>query len=317
MMSSAKVATMAHNYQGIYPVLYAFFDQSGELHEPSMRAQVDHCVLAGAHGICVLGLVTEVNRISPGQRLELVEMVGKLIGGRVPYAVTVGEPTVGEQVAFCEAAKKAGASWCILQPPPGHGHSEPDLIRFFSDVASSVSLDIGIQNNPVNLASSLSVSGLVKAVTTNDNIRLLKAEGWSVDIARVVHELAGRVDCFGGHGGIEFLSLLRSGAAGLIPAPDCLALQVRIYELFRQGDAEALAHAEAIHRDLLPLIVFMTRNIPGLVYYGKRLFAAQAGIETLYDLPGGVTPTEFGMSETNRLLENVRSAEARYLGPPV
>ncbi|WP_216074304.1 hypothetical protein, partial [Acinetobacter baumannii] len=67
------------------------------------------------------------------------------------------------------------------------------------------------------------------------------------------------------HGGVEYLSVLRAGAAGLIPAPDCLPVQVRIYELFREGTPTALAEAERLHKELLPLIVFMIRSIPALL----------------------------------------------------
>lgn len=300
-------------YSGVYPVLYAFFDAHHRLDEAAMRRQVEHCIAARCHGICVLGLVTEVNRIDAATRLELMHLVGRLIAGRVPYAVTVGEPTVAAQVAFCAEAKAAGADWVILQPPPGGGHSEADLIAFFSAVAAQVEMAVAIQNNPVNLASSLSVAGLVEVVRANPNITLLKAEGWSVDIARVLAALDGAVDAFGGHGGIEFPALLRSGGAGLIPAPDCLALQVRLYELTRDGSPEALATADAIHRELLPLIVFMTRNVAGLVHYGKRLFAGRIGIDQVNDLPGGAVGTAFGMAEMTRLRVALEATEARFL----
>lgn len=303
---------MTHRFHGIYPVLYAFFDEALRLDEGRMGQQVEHCIASGAHGICVLGLVTEVNRLDAPGRLELVRMVGRLVRGRVPYAVTVGEPTVRDQVAFCAEAKAAGADWVILQPPPGQ-QTEQDLVAFFGAVARDVALPVAIQNNPVNLASSLSVQGLIEVVRANGNVTLLKAEGWSVDIARVLDALNGQVAAFGGHGGVEFLSLLRSGGAGLIPAPDCLPLQVRIYELVRDGSAGALTEAEAIHREILPLIVFMTRNVPGLVFYGKRLFATQAGIEGVHDLPGGAEPTPFGLRETAMLVERLEETKRRHL----
>ena len=46
--------------RGIYPVLYAFFDESGGLDRDAMRRQVDICVESGVHGVMVLGLGTEV-----------------------------------------------------------------------------------------------------------------------------------------------------------------------------------------------------------------------------------------------------------------
>ncbi|MBM3523213.1 MAG: hypothetical protein FJX57_09665, partial [Alphaproteobacteria bacterium] len=74
---------------GVYPILYALFDRAGRLDAGAMNAQVEACLRAGAHGIAVLGLVTEVNKLETAERRALVELVARDIAGRVPLAVTV------------------------------------------------------------------------------------------------------------------------------------------------------------------------------------------------------------------------------------
>ncbi len=60
-----------------------------------MRLQVDNCIVAGAHGIAVLGLVTEVHKLDVERAPpQVVEIVGAAIGGRVPFAVTIGEQSI-------------------------------------------------------------------------------------------------------------------------------------------------------------------------------------------------------------------------------
>ncbi|MBM3396839.1 MAG: dihydrodipicolinate synthase family protein, partial [Betaproteobacteria bacterium] len=54
---------MTKRLGGIYPMQYAFYDRTGALDEALMRRQVNACVAAGAHGIAVLGLATEVNKL--------------------------------------------------------------------------------------------------------------------------------------------------------------------------------------------------------------------------------------------------------------
>lgn len=300
-------------FRGVYPILYAFFDADGRLDHAAMRAQVEHCIAAGCHGIAVLGLVTEVHRMTTAERREVVEVVGDAIARRVPYAVTVAEQDPAAQIAFARMAAENGADWVILQPPPGKGHAEADLQRHFGTIADAAPRPVAIQNNPVNLDSHLSPDGLTTLVRRHANIALLKAEGWSVDIARVLAETGDAVDAFGGHGGLEFVSLIRSGGAGLIPAPDVLAAQVLLYEGLVSGRPEAEALALRLHRELLPLIVFMTRGVPGILCYGKRVMARRMGLETVHDRPGGHVPTPFGLAETERLLAEVRAAEAAIL----
>lgn len=299
---------MARAYKGIYPVLYAFFDKNDRLDRAAMAAQVEYVIASGAHGITVLGLVTEVHKMDVNERLHLVEMVGELIGGRVPYAVTVGEPSLRGQIEFSQAAARFGADWVILQPPAIKGTSEADLIRFFGAVAHAVDIDVAVQNNPVNLDVSLSVKGLVELNRQYPNISLLKGEGFSVDIARVIEQSQGAFKVFGGHGGVELPSLLRSGGVGLIPAPDFVKPQVRLFELWETGRAEDRLEAERIHREILPAIVFMSRSVPGMLCYGKRLFAEQIGIDVGFDRAPALQPTDFGLSEVLDFASQIEGA---------
>lgn len=300
-------------FRGVYPVLYAFFDADGRLDHALMRAEVEHCLAAGAHGITVLGLVTEVHRMTTAERCEVVEVVGDAIAGRVPYAVTIAEQDPDAQIAFARMAASHGADWVILQPPPGKGHTEETLHRHFGVIADGLDIPVAIQNNPVNLDSSLSPEGLTTLVRRHANITLLKAEGWSVDIARVLESLDGAVDAFGGHGGLEYISLIRSGGAGLIPAPDCLSAQVLMFEALTSGDAAAIALAEQLHKEILPLVVFMTRGVPGLLCYGKRAMALRMGLDTVHDHASGMAPTAFGLAEMARVLADAQRAEASLL----
>lgn len=295
---------------GVYPILYAFWTADGRLDEAAMRAQVEHCLAEGAHGVAVLGLVTEVHKMDVAERRELVELVGDAIGGRAPYAVTVCEPSLRGQIAFARAAADAGADWVILQPPAAKGAGADDLIRFFGAVADAVDLQVAVQNNPVNLDVSLSVDGLVELNRRHPNISILKGEGYSVDIARAIEGAAGAYRVFGGHGGVEFPSLLRSGGVGLIPAPDFLAPQARMFELWRRGDAASRAAAERIHRLLLPAIVFMSRSVPGMLCYGKRLLARRAGLPEPIDRGPALEPTPFGLSEVTRFEAEIAEAAA-------
>lgn len=300
-------------FRGVYPILYAFFDRSGRLDHGAMRAQIEHCLAAGAHGIAVLGLVTEVHRMDAAERQEVVEVVGAVVAGRVPYAVTIAGQQPAEQTAFARMAAGHGANWVILQPPSGKGQSEADLHRHFGTIADSLDMPVAVQNNPVNLDSSLSPEGLAALVRRHANITLLKAEGWSVDIATVLAALDGAVDAFGGHGGLEFLSLIRSGGAGLIPAPDCLAIQVAMFEALTSGNPVAIELAERMHREILPLVVYMTRGVPGILCYGKRVMARRLGMHEVHDRAPALPPTAFGLAEMERLYAAALRAEATLL----
>lgn len=289
-------------FHGVYPVLYAFHRRDGAIDPDAMRRQVEHCLSAGAHGLMVLGLITEVGKRTTAERHEIVSIVGGALARRRPFMVTVGEATQEAQRAFARQARANGADVIILQPPPAIEGGEAALLRFFGATADALDCPVAVQHNPFNLAVNLSVEGLVTLARNHPNVTVLKAEGTAVETAELFERTEGRLALFAGHGGIEFLTALRAGAAGLIPAPDQLAVQVRIYELFRQGSAEALAEAERLHRDVLPLIVFMIRSIGQALCYGKRFYARQIGLEVVGERPPFQAPTAFGLAEMERLL---------------
>jgi hypothetical protein len=110
---------MTHrHFQGVYPILYAFYGRDGKLDRGAMRRQVEACVASGAHGLAILGLITEGARLSREERLQVLHWAAADLDGRLPLAVTVGDVTIEGQVDFLAAAKDAGAAWAILQPPP-------------------------------------------------------------------------------------------------------------------------------------------------------------------------------------------------------
>ena len=292
-------------FHGIYPVLYAFHKSDGSLDHGAMRKQVAHCLAEGAHGLMALGLITEVGKHTTAERHEIVGVVAEALARKRPFMVTVGEPTQAGQLTFAREARRNGADVIILQPPPAI-EDEAALLRFFGATANALDCPVAVQHNPFNLAVNLSLDGLVALHRNHPNITVLKGEGTAVETAELLERTGGKLANFSGHGGIEFTTNLRAGVAGLIPAPDQLAVQVAIYELFRRGTPESLARAERLHREILPLIVFMIRSIPQALCYGKRFYARQIGVEIAHERQPALQPTAFGLAELDRLYDAYR-----------
>ncbi len=289
-------------FSGVYPILYSFFDADGRLDHEAMRLQVDRCIAAGVHGIAVLGNVTESNKLTYAERVELMELVGQVIAGRVPYAVTIGEPSIDGQKALARVAEAAGADWLILQPPAVKGVPESEIVRFFGAVADAASLPVAVQNNPVNMDVWLSNPSLLALHRNHPNVSLLKGEGAASWVQQLIEATDGSLGVFAGLAGIEQIANLESGCVGLIPAPDCVDIQVRIHELWEEATDDSRAEADRLYRDILPLIVFMTRNLQThQLAVGKRFVAERLGLDDVHVRPPAAAPTPFQLSEVNRI----------------
>jgi 4-hydroxy-tetrahydrodipicolinate synthase len=297
--SMAKEARMAEavGFSGVYPMLYAFFDARGRLDRGAMRAQVEYSVAAGAHGIAALGLGTEVSKLEPAERRQVMEWAAEDLAGRRPLAITVFGATPAEQIAFVHAAVGRGADWVILQPPrTGEPITEDRLVDFFGAVADASPVPVAIQNAPQYIGVGLSGAGLDRLSRNHPNVRLLKAEGSAVETQALIELTEGGMAVFQGRGGMEFTDVMRAGCVGLIPSVESCHLQVRLFELMRTGRAEDEAEAERLYAALAPLITFLMQSVAQFLCYGKRLTARRIGIAEVHDRAPAQAPTAFGLA---------------------
>lgn len=285
-------------FHGIYPILYAFFDAQGRPDRELMRRQVEGCLRHGAHGLAVMGLATEVAKLQNQERRQILEWVGADVGDKVPLAVTIGEPSVQGQIEMVRAAKEAGASWVILQPPPVAGLAEIEYLRFFGAVAEKSELPVAIQNAAMYIGIGLSNPGLKTLNKNHPNVSILKGEAPANAIRSLVEESAGVFSIFNGRGGLELTDNFRAGCVGMIPAPECHDVQVKIYEAWKRGDEE---EAECLYRSILPLITFLMSSIENFLCYGRRLTARRLGFPEVHARVPSQQPTPFGLEMLARL----------------
>lgn len=284
-------------FSGIYPMQYAFFTRDGGLDRAAMRRQVAGCIGGAAHGLAVLGLGTEVNKLSGDERRTLVDWVTEDVAGRVPVAVTVAGASVGEQVALAAHARASGADWVILQPPPERGLPESHYAEFFARVMEQVDLPVAIQNAPEYTGVGLSDASLLSLARGHPNFVLLKGEGPALAIRRTIQALGGALAVFNGRGGLELPDNLRAGCAGMIPATDTFDHQVRIFERMRAGDEDA---AQRLYREVLPAMVFVMQSLDTLICYGKRIAAWRLGLDQVRDRAPCLAPDAFGIACARR-----------------
>jgi 2-keto-3-deoxy-L-arabinonate dehydratase len=290
--------------RGVYPILYAFFDEQGKLDRDLMRRQALSCVKHNPHGIAALGLATEVTKLSTAERRQVMEWLVEDVDGACPIAITIAEPTVQGQADFAKAADALGVDFVILQPPPVGGLAEAEYVRFFGSVAEKVSIPVAIQNAAAYIGVGLSVDGLKTLNRNHPNVALLKGEGPAIEIAGLVDATDGVFRVLNGRGGLEFPDNLRGGCVGMIPAPDCFDRQIDLYKAFEDGRIEDM---EAIYRDILPVIIFCMQSVQNFLCYGKRITALRMGLslDQVHDRAPAQQPTPHGLEWLKRYADEL------------
>ena len=164
-------------------------------------------------------------------------------------------------------------------------------------------LPAAIQNAPEYIGIGLSAQGIETLRRENDNFVLLKAEGSALTIRGVIEATGRRLAVFNGRNGLELPDNLRAGCAGMIPGPETAATQSRIYHLMQEDKVD---EAERLYRAILPALTFVMQSIPALHCYGKRLVAAQLGLESVHDREPGIAPTDFGLACLARFVADLK-----------
>lgn len=285
---------------GIYPMLYAFFDQQGHVRMDEFKRQIDGVLASDATGFAILGLGTEVSKLSMEERHQVLDVVSTYVAGQLPFFVTVFGGTHAEQIDFAQRSVDAGAGALLLQPPiidSDQYHDESVLSVFFSKVISSVDCAVGIQNAPEFLGFGLGDDALIALAECHNNFTVLKLECSAVALECVAKALQDSVMVFNGRCGMELPDNLRAGAQGLIPALETVDKTSAIYQAFVNGDHEI---ADQLYADLSPTLSFIMQGIPHYLTYGKLIASMRLGIEFGGSRGPTLQATEFGVECARR-----------------
>jgi 2-keto-3-deoxy-L-arabinonate dehydratase len=280
------------DFSGVYPILYAYFGRDGRLDHGAMRVQIEACLRLSPAGIAVLGLATEVEKLSFEEKHAIVALASEMTTGRMPLAVTIAAPSIEERFRLIDLAYDYGASWLILQPPPDAGLDEAALLTALAALIKRAEIPSAIQHAPQYLGVNLNAKALMGLRQEFSAFRLLKSEGSALETAELIEATESAFSLFAGRGGLEWPDMLRCGASGLIPAPELLDSHLAIW---RAANSNDWATADNMYAKVLPLITFIMQSLASCRCYGKRLLARRIGLGEVYDRQPSLLPTPIGM----------------------
>lgn len=282
-------------FTAVHCVMFALFDPTGRLDRAAMAAQSDYIRACGANGLVVLGLATEVGKLTFDERCDILHWARADVPD-LPLGVTITGNSVAEQHAMIRVAESCGADWLILQPPLTGSYSASEYVDFFAEVGRGATLPFAIQNAPQYLGRSLSGDDIAALKARCPGFTSIKSETGPMDLAALVARQGDSLTVMNGRGGLEMTDCLRAGCQGFIVAPDVLPGVLRCWAAWQSGDRAA---AEAAYAAFLPGAIFGMQSLETLACYGKRVFGLRAGI-TIHDRAPAMRPDAFGLELAKR-----------------
>lgn len=235
---------------GIIVALLTPFADDEAVDEERLTSHVDFLVEAGVQGVMPIGGSGEYANLSAAERMRVVEVTVRAVGGRVPVTVGALSPSTREAVEVGEHAASVGADALLVLPPYYIAPSAAGVVDHYAAVTERTGLPVVVYNNPGRTARPIDVELLSELADLPGTIAVKDCDRDLGTISAKIQAIRGRMSYLCGDDDLVFPSLI-SGADGAIMALPNLAprLCASLFEAHKSSDnARALDLHEAIVR---------------------------------------------------------------------
>ena len=301
---------MDERAHGVYVISVTPFTDDGAVDWASLESLVEFYLGCGVHGITLLGMMGEAQKLSFDEAAGLVERALGLVAGRVPVVVGVSAGGIAPLRGLALRAMGAGAAAVMVAPAAGL-RTDDQIFAYYRQVAAAMGRDVPFiyQDYPQSTAVYLSVSLFARLADALPSLVMLKLEDCpGLDkLTRIRAEAVAaarrRVSILAGNGGLYLPQFLRRGADGAMTGfayPDAL---VQVYERFSAGDADG---AEDLYDRFLPLIAHEQQPGFGLALR-KELLRRRGAIACAAARQPGPALTDADRAELDHLLARLEA----------
>ncbi len=233
------------------------FNRDGTVDFEGFRTNLAFQEKHGTSAVLILGSTGEVSLLSRDERHDVIRQTVKMRRGDMKFFYGCTANNTAETIAMVRFARSEGADGAILAAPSYIAASEPDIERYFLDVADATDLPLGVYNNPPRVKTDLPADALLR-LFKHPNFVVHKES--TTRVAQVAQILAARPDvsvmccdspnlglvvptmALGGHGTANMTGNLAPAEMALMSQP-------------WTGEGQAQAFRDAYLR-LLPLLHF-------------------------------------------------------------
>jgi 4-hydroxy-tetrahydrodipicolinate synthase len=254
--------------QGVFIIAVTPFTDQGGLDLKSLERLIGFYVEAGVHGITVLGMMGEAQKLTPEESRLVIQRTLQQVAGELPVVVGVSSPGLASVAALTGDAMSMGAAAVMVAPPSGLATDE-QLEGYVHQLCGTIGEEVPVvlQDYPQATGVHMSVPLFNRLVDDLPQIKVLKHEDCPglAKITRIrqsaKRDERRRVSILVGNGALYYPLELSRGADGAMTGFAFPELLVEVYQRFTAGrDDDAFDLFDAY----LPLIRYEQQPGVGL-----------------------------------------------------
>ena len=254
---------------GIVTVLNTPFDAAGRVDVDALAAHARYALEAGVAGFLYPAIASEVSELSREERRAAVAGLAAAVDGAVPI---VGGAWAAEQsgrVAWAQELADLGCAGVLVNITH---ETDEQYLADVEEIAAACPAWLMIQDwDPVG--EGLPLDLIQRLYESVPSFRSLKIETVPAGpkYSAVRDMTGGQLHVAGGWAVTQMIEGLERGVDAFMPTGLHHAY-VRIHRLYRAGD---IAGAEAVFREVLPILAFSNQHLDISLHFFKRLLKAQ------------------------------------------
>ncbi len=260
--------------QGVIPVLYSFYTQSGALDLDAHAQQLAWATAQQATGVTLLGLASEGAALTRDERRSLIVRTAACLPSAKALLITTRPDDDLDEISrlALEARDEVGL---IVQIGRDPAPSMEQIRKLCADPSLAARVRIGLQLAPGLIDTAFSAAGLAALPDILQRISFLKAEYNSLALEAHLRALGKRLDLLVGRNGQNLIDYLRIGATGVIPGPEMTAPLSRIVADWMEGRRD---HAAQRYGVAAPYIDFAMQDLDTVIDVGRAVTARALGL---------------------------------------
>jgi 4-hydroxy-tetrahydrodipicolinate synthase len=291
--------------KGVFVISATPFAEDGGIDFASIDSLVEYYLGHGVHGITLLGMMGEANKLTGEESIAVVRHALKRVGGRVPVVVGISNPALK---AMCELAHDAmahGAAGMLVAPITGL-RTDDQILGYLGAACDALGPTVPCiyQDYPPTTNVYLSATLFARMVAAFPQVAGLKMEdNPGLDkLTRIRDsETRGetrRVGITVGNGGLFLPQSLARGADGVMTGFGYPEMLVQVYERYTAGDVDA---ADDLYDMYLPLVCYEQQPGFGLAVR-KEILRRRGAIRSAAVRAPGPTLTNTDRAELDRII---------------
>jgi 4-hydroxy-tetrahydrodipicolinate synthase len=291
--------------KGAFVISVTPFHEDGSIDFDSLDSVLDFYIAQGVHGITLLGMMGEANKLTDDESAAVVRHGLARVAGRVTVVVGASNTSLTAMRSLVDAAMEHGASGIMVAPASGL-RTDDQVHGWTGTVCEALGPGVPLvwQDYPPTTGVYLSAPLFGRIVRDFPQVVMLKTEDnpnlnkiTAIRRAEQMHEQR-RVSIVAGNGGLFLPQSLARGADGVMTGFGFPRMLVEVFARYEAGDLDG---AEDVYDAYLPLVVYEQQPGFGLAVR-KEILRRQGAIRTATVRAPGPGLSGADLAEIDRLL---------------